>query len=56
MENTARVAEMCKLEMVFSKRYAPVYRVPAEKIGAVDLDGKIARIRTSNTFWPLMTE
>jgi DNA polymerase-3 subunit alpha len=32
MENTLRIAEMCKLELDFSKRYAPVYKVPAEKI------------------------
>ena len=30
--NTLRIAEMCNLELDFSKRYAPVYRVPAEKI------------------------
>ena len=30
--NTLRIAEMCDLELDFSKRYAPVYRVPAEKI------------------------
>jgi DNA polymerase III subunit alpha len=32
MANTVRVADMCKLEMDFSKRYAPKYPVPAEKI------------------------
>ncbi len=32
MANTVRVADMCNLEMDFSKRYAPVYRVPPEKI------------------------
>ena len=34
MENTMRIAEMCNLELDFSKRYAPVYRVPADKIEA----------------------
>ena len=29
MENTARVAAMCDLSLDFSKRYAPVYRVPS---------------------------
>ncbi|MBC7783260.1 MAG: DNA polymerase III subunit alpha [Burkholderiales bacterium] len=32
MENTVRIAEMCNLELDFSKRYAPVYKVPAEKL------------------------
>jgi DNA polymerase III subunit alpha len=33
-ENTARIAEMCNCELDFSKRYAPVYRVPPEKMEA----------------------
>ncbi|MGN6504131.1 MAG: DNA polymerase III subunit alpha, partial [Tepidisphaeraceae bacterium] len=32
MENTMRIADMCNLELDFSKRYAPVYKVPPEKI------------------------
>jgi DNA polymerase III subunit alpha len=32
MENTVRIANMCNLELDFSKRYAPVYRVPDEKL------------------------
>jgi DNA polymerase-3 subunit alpha len=32
IENTSRIAAMCDLQLDFSKRYAPVYRVPAEKI------------------------
>ncbi|MDB5298335.1 MAG: dnaE [Phycisphaerales bacterium] len=32
IENTGRVAEMCDLSLDFSKRYAPVYRVPKEKL------------------------
>ena len=32
MENTQRIADMVDLELDFSKRYAPVYRVPPEKI------------------------
>ncbi|QOV89034.1 DNA polymerase III subunit alpha [Humisphaera borealis] len=32
VENTARVAAMCDVSLDFSKRYAPVYRVPAEKL------------------------
>ncbi|MFT3786790.1 MAG: DNA polymerase III subunit alpha [Tepidisphaeraceae bacterium] len=31
-ENTLRIAEMCNLELDFSKRYAPVYRVPKDKL------------------------
>ena len=27
-----RIAEMCNVELDFSKRYAPVYRVPQEKL------------------------
>ncbi len=34
MENTVRIAEMCNCELDFSKRYAPVYRVPEEKMEA----------------------
>ena len=32
MENTVRIAEMCNVELDFSKRYAPVYKVPVEKL------------------------
>ncbi|HEX8913310.1 MAG TPA: DNA polymerase III subunit alpha, partial [Humisphaera sp.] len=32
VENTARVAAMCDVSLDFSKRYAPVYRVPGEKL------------------------
>ena len=32
VENTVRIAEMCNLELDFSKRYAPVYKVPVEKL------------------------
>ena len=32
IDNTVRIAEMCNLELDFSKRYAPVYRVPTEKL------------------------
>ena len=32
MENTVRIAQMCNLELDFSKRHAPVYRVPADKL------------------------
>ncbi len=32
IDNTLRIAEMCNLELDFSKRYAPVYKVPGEKI------------------------
>ncbi|HWP41558.1 MAG TPA: PHP domain-containing protein, partial [Tepidisphaeraceae bacterium] len=30
IDNTLRIAQMCDLELDFSKRYAPVYRVPRE--------------------------
>src|SRR5918993_4642861 len=32
IENTVRIAQMCNLELDFSKRYAPVYQVPPEKL------------------------
>jgi DNA polymerase III subunit alpha len=32
IDNTARIAAMCELELDFTRRYAPVYRVAAEKI------------------------
>ena len=32
IENTVRIAKMCNLELEFSKRYAPVYRVPKEEL------------------------
>jgi DNA polymerase-3 subunit alpha len=32
ISNTTRIAAMCDLQMDFSKRYSPVYRVPPEKL------------------------
>ncbi|HEX2973836.1 MAG TPA: DNA polymerase III subunit alpha, partial [Tepidisphaeraceae bacterium] len=32
LENTVRIAEMCNVELDFSKRYAPVYQVPKDKL------------------------
>ncbi len=32
IDNTARIAAMCDVSLDFSKRYAPVYRVPKEKL------------------------
>jgi DNA polymerase-3 subunit alpha len=32
IENTTRIAAMCDLQLDFSKRYAPVYRVPKDKL------------------------
>ena len=32
IENTVRIAKMCSLELDFSRRYSPVYKVPAEKL------------------------
>src|SRR5687768_11425026 len=32
IDNTARIAAMCDVSLDFSKRYAPVYKVPAEKL------------------------
>lgn len=32
MENSVRVAQMCNLDLDFSKKYAPVYKVPKEKL------------------------
>src|SRR5688572_16076839 len=34
IDNTTRIAAMCDLALDFSKRYAPVYKVPAEKLRA----------------------
>ena len=34
IDNTARIAAMCNVELDFSKRYSPVYRVPKEKLHA----------------------
>src|SRR5688500_1401345 len=36
IDNTARIAAMCNVELDFSKRYAPVYKVPHEKLRASD--------------------
>ena len=32
IDNTLRIAEMCELQLDFSKKYAPVYRVPKERL------------------------
>ncbi len=32
LENTARIAAMCDLSLDFSKKYAPVYQVPKDKL------------------------
>ena len=32
LDNTVRIAGMCDLELDFSKKYAPVYKVPKEKL------------------------
>ncbi|MGH7214921.1 MAG: DNA polymerase III subunit alpha, partial [Tepidisphaeraceae bacterium] len=32
VENTVRIARMCDVQLDFSKRYAPVYKVPKEKL------------------------
>jgi DNA polymerase III subunit alpha len=32
MENTVRIAQMCDVELDFSRRFAPVYKVPTEKL------------------------
>ncbi len=34
IDNTVRIASMCDLELDFSKRHSPVYRVPKEKLRA----------------------
>jgi DNA polymerase-3 subunit alpha len=34
IENTSRIAAMCDVQLDFSKRYAPVYKVPKEKLRA----------------------
>ena len=36
IENTTRIAAMCDLQLDFSRRYAPVYRVPKEKLRSTD--------------------
>ncbi|HZL36968.1 MAG TPA: DNA polymerase III subunit alpha [Tepidisphaeraceae bacterium] len=40
IDNTLRIAGMCNLELDFSKKYAPVYRVPSEKLKAIDPDSQ----------------
>ena len=32
MDNTVRIANMCNLDLDFTKRYSPVYKVPKEKL------------------------
>jgi DNA polymerase III subunit alpha len=32
LDNSVRIAQMCNVELDFSKRYAPVYRVPTERL------------------------
>lgn len=34
LANTSRIAQMCNVELDFSRRHAPVYRVPADKLTA----------------------
>src|SRR5688500_15901906 len=44
-ENTVRVAQMCDVQLDFSKRYAPVYRVPKEKLRGgrqAEVDGALS--------------
>src|SRR5687768_1622769 len=36
IDNTSSIAAMCNVELDFSKRYAPVYRVPKEKLRSRD--------------------
>ncbi len=43
VENTARVAAMCDLSLDFSKRYAPVYRVPEERLSQCNDVPKVAK-------------
>src|SRR5438552_12214723 len=38
IENTSRIAAMCDVDLDFSKRYAPVYKVPSDR--ACRLNGK----------------
>ncbi|HZN65387.1 MAG TPA: PHP domain-containing protein, partial [Tepidisphaeraceae bacterium] len=44
MENTVRVAQMCNVELDFSRRYAPVYPVPREKLHAASGDARQAAV------------
>lgn len=36
IENTTRIAAMCDVTLDFSKRYAPVYRVPSGKLNPIE--------------------
>jgi DNA polymerase-3 subunit alpha len=36
LDNTNRIAAMCNVDLDFTKRYAPVYKVPTEKLRAAD--------------------
>jgi DNA polymerase-3 subunit alpha len=42
IENTNRIAAMCDLSLDFSRRYAPVYRVPADALKAAPKSAKNA--------------
>ncbi|MFN4243985.1 MAG: DNA polymerase III subunit alpha [Tepidisphaerales bacterium] len=39
IENTRRIAAMCNVELDFSKRYAPVYRVPKDALEGTSAGG-----------------
>jgi DNA polymerase-3 subunit alpha len=39
IENTARIAGMCDVDLDFSRRYAPVYRVSPEKLAEIVASG-----------------
>src|SRR5260221_67960 len=40
IDNTLRIAQMCNIELDFSKKYSPVYRVPKEKLKGEGTQGR----------------
>jgi DNA polymerase-3 subunit alpha len=48
IDNTARIAAMCDLQLDFSRRYAPVYRVPKEKLRDSGMGGSPMASPSSN--------
>ncbi|HVT88222.1 MAG TPA: DNA polymerase III subunit alpha [Tepidisphaeraceae bacterium] len=42
IENTKRIADLCKLDLDFTRRYAPVYKVPQDKFNSAIRNPKSA--------------
>jgi len=44
IENTTRIAAMCDVTLDFSKRYAPVYRVPKDKLRTTGAEAGLSKV------------